>query len=79
LKTDLERESSEVKRLKKVDQEILNIKVELNEVQIKLRETSLELDKTQAKNRSLVKHEQVSVEKTKPVNPPEWRGGFQRC
>lgn len=60
LKTDLESESNEVKRLRKVDEDILNLKVELNEVQIKLRETSLELDKTQAKNRSLVKHEQVS-------------------
>ena len=49
-----------MKRLKKVDEDILTLKVELNEVQIKLRETSLELDKTQAKNRSLVKHEQVS-------------------
>lgn len=59
LKTNLENESNEVKRLRKVDEDILNLKVELNEVQIKLRETSLELDKTQAKNRSLVKHEQV--------------------
>ncbi|KAK3736319.1 hypothetical protein QZH41_020781 [Actinostola sp. cb2023] len=59
LKTDLENESSEVKRLQKVDKDILSLKVELNEVHIKLQETSLELDKSQAKNRSLVKHEQA--------------------
>ncbi|EDO31484.1 predicted protein, partial [Nematostella vectensis] len=59
LAASLEKECKEVERLKGVDEEIVNIKIELNDVQIKLRETSMELGKTQAKNRSLIKHEQA--------------------
>ncbi|XP_048582175.1 coiled-coil domain-containing protein 157 isoform X2 [Nematostella vectensis] len=59
LAASFEKECKEVERLKGVDEEIVNIKIELNDVQIKLRETSMELGKTQAKNRSLIKHEQA--------------------
>ena len=56
---DLEKEVKEVSRLKDVDADLEKLKGELDDMQVKLKETSLELGKTQAKNRSLEKHEKV--------------------
>ena len=59
LVTDLESESQEVSRLKNADSDLEQLKVELDNMQVQLREASRELGKTQAKNRSLEKHEKV--------------------
>ena len=58
--TELERESKEVARLTLVESEVQRLKVELDEVQAKLKSTVLELGKTQARNKTMERHEQVS-------------------
>ena len=60
LLTELDRESKEVARLTLVESEVQRLKVELDEVQAKLKSTVLELGKTQARNKTMERHEQVS-------------------
>ena len=59
LTSDLDNKTREVTQLRDVELELENLKQDLGTVQSRLKDTSLELDKSQAKNRSLVKHEQV--------------------
>ena len=60
LLTELEKESKEVARLTLVESEVQQLKVELDDVQAKLKSTALELGKTQARNKTMERHEQVS-------------------
>lgn len=48
-------------RLTVVESEVQRLKVELDDVQAKLKNTSIELGKTQARNKTMEKHEQVSL------------------
>ena len=57
--TELDKESKEVARLTVVESEVQQLKVELDEVQAKLKSTALELGKTQARNKTMERHEQV--------------------
>ena len=59
LTSDLDNKTREVTQLRDVELELENLKQDLGTVQSRLKDTSLELDKSQAKNRSLIKHEQV--------------------
>ena len=59
LLTELDKESKEVARLTVVESEVQQLKVELDDLQAKLKNTSIELGKTQARNKTLEKHEQV--------------------
>lgn len=57
--TELDKESKEVARLTLVESEVQQLKVELEDVQSKLKSTVLELGKTQARNKTMERHEQV--------------------
>lgn len=59
LLTELDKESKEVARLTVVESEVQQLKVEMDDLQVKLKNTSIELGKTQARNKTLEKHEQV--------------------
>ena len=59
LLTELDKESKEVTRLTIVESEVQQLKVELDEVQAKLKTTAIELGKTQARNKTMERHEQV--------------------
>lgn len=48
-------------RLTVVESEVQQLKVELDDMQAKLKNTSIELGKTQAKNKTMEKHEQVTL------------------
>lgn len=61
LLTELNKESKEVARLTVVESEVQRLKVELDDMQAKLKNTSIELGKTQAKNKTMEKHEQVTL------------------
>lgn len=61
LLTELDKESKEVVRLTVVETEVQQLKVELDDVQAKLKNTSIELGKTQARNKTMEKHEQVTL------------------
>lgn len=61
LLTELDKESKEVARLTVVETEVQQLKVELDDVQAKLKNTSIELGKTQARNKTMEKHEQVTL------------------
>lgn len=50
-------------RLTVVESEVQQLKVELDDVQAKLKNTSIELGKTQARNKTMEKHEQVTLVK----------------
>ena len=60
LSCDLDNTKHEVKHLQDVESQLDNLKMELEHVNGRLKDTSLELDKSQAKNKSLIKHEQVT-------------------
>ena len=47
-------------RLTLVESEVQQLKVELDDVQAKLKNSSIELGKTQARNKTMEKHEQVT-------------------
>lgn len=51
-------------RLTVVESEVQRLKVELDDVQAKLKNTSIELGKTQARNKTMEKHEQVRLFKS---------------
>ena len=44
-----------------VESEVQQLKVELDDVQAKLKNMSIELGKTQARNKTMEKHEQVTL------------------
>ena len=48
-------------RLTVVESEVQRLKVELDDMQAKLKNTSIDLGKTQAKNKTMEKHEQVTL------------------
>ena len=61
LLTELDKESKEVARLTIVESEVQTLKVELDEVQAKLKSTAIELGKTQARNKTMERHEHVRI------------------
>lgn len=61
LLTELDKESKEVARLTVVESEVQQLKVELDDLHAKLKSTSIELGKTQARNKTMEKHEQVTL------------------
>lgn len=61
LLTELDKESKEVARLTVVESEVQTLKVELDEVQAKLKSTTIELGKTQARNKTMERHEHVRI------------------
>jgi len=61
LLTELDKESKEVARLTVVESEVQQLKVELDDLHAKLKNTSIELGKTQARNKTMEKHEQVTL------------------
>ena len=61
LLTELDKESKEVARLTVVESEVQRLKVELDEVQAKLKSTAIELGKTQARNKTMERHEHVRI------------------
>ena len=61
LLTELDKESKEVARLTVVESEVQRLKVELDEVQAKLKSTAVELGKTQARNKTMERHEYVRI------------------
>ena len=61
LLTELDKESKEVARLTVVESEVQRLKVELDEVQAKLKSTAVELGKTQARNKTMERHEHVRI------------------
>ena len=61
LLTELDKESKEVARLTVVESEVQRLKVELDEVQAKLKSTAIELGKTQARNKTMGRHEHVRI------------------
>ena len=61
LLTELDKESKEVARLTVVESEVQRLKVELDEVQAKLKSTAVELGKTQARSKTMERHEHVRI------------------
>ncbi|XP_022803695.1 coiled-coil domain-containing protein 157-like [Stylophora pistillata] len=61
LSTELDKESKEV------ESDVQQMKIEMDDSQVKLKDTSIELGKTQARNKTLEKHEQeLSLESSTP-------------